>query len=107
MEPLYNPVSGYSLKVISARGNFRYIFNFSMKKQFLYLWEYLVKEDCIDRFKQYYAADGEWVKLFKKAPGFISTELIRDLEFPNRFITIDNWKSRKDRDNFRSQFSRV
>jgi quinol monooxygenase YgiN len=57
------------------------------------LWEYFVKDGCLDQFIQAYAPDGGWADLFRKHQGYLKTELIQDSSNPGRFITIDHWVS--------------
>ena len=57
------------------------------------VWEYLVKEEETENFISVYSSDGEWAQLFKKYPGYIKTELIRETLNSQRFITIDYWAS--------------
>ena len=73
------------------------------QKNFQTIWEYHVMDEHIAQFKQIYAADGDWVKLFSKFPGFLKTELIQDCDHNNRFITIDYWMSRGDFLNMRGK----
>ena len=56
---------------------------------FAYIWEYTVKEDCIDEFCRIYSPDGDWVQLFRKSKGFVRTELFREVNTPIRFVTTD------------------
>jgi heme-degrading monooxygenase HmoA len=46
-----------------------------------------------ETFEEVYGADGEWAKFFRRGAGFIGTELLRDLEDPDRYIVIDRWES--------------
>lgn len=73
---------------------------------FVYIWEYLVKKECLEEFKKAYGPTGDWVQLFKKGIGYNFTELHEDVSNPQRFITVDFWDSKTDRDNFRNQFSK-
>lgn len=75
------------------------------KARFTYLWEYIVKADCLVQFRQAYGPDGDWVQLLSQSDGFIKTELLHDIENPNRFLTIDYWESKEARDRFRIQFA--
>ena len=75
-------------------------------KGFVYIWEYIVKEECLEEFKRVYGPSGDWVQLFRKSDGYITTDLHQDLSDPKRFITVDFWNAKKDRDNFRNQFSK-
>jgi len=68
------------------------------------IWEYEVLGEQLSYFIQAYKSDGDWVTLFKKAKGFIHTELIQDTKRTNRFITIDKWDSIESFNNFKMQF---
>ena len=76
------------------------------KKMFVYIWEYLVKGEFRSEFQKIYGPEGDWVRLFKKASGYVSTDLYQDISDTNRFITVDSWDTKKDRDNFREKFSK-
>jgi len=78
----------------------------SAAARFVYLWEYLVREDGIERFRTIYGPGGEWVQLFTRSPGFVRTELCRDLANPRRFVTADYWRSAEARDRFRAEYAR-
>jgi len=74
-------------------------------KGFVYIWEYIVKEEYLDEFKRFYGPKGDWVQLFKNAEGYMATELHQDILNPKRFITVDFGDLKEDRDKFRNQFS--
>ncbi len=42
-------------------------------------------------FEELYGPEGEWVRLFRRSPAYRGTELLEDLDSPNRFVTIDRW----------------
>ncbi len=44
-------------------------------------------------FEQAYGQNGEWAAFFKQGTGYIGTELLRDLEEPDRYLVIDRWES--------------
>jgi heme-degrading monooxygenase HmoA len=44
-------------------------------------------------FEQAYGASGEWSEFFRGAPGYIGTELLRDVEVPGRYLVVDRWES--------------
>jgi heme-degrading monooxygenase HmoA len=44
-------------------------------------------------FERAYGADGEWAQFFKQGPGYIGTELLRDVENPGRYFVVDRWES--------------
>ena len=76
-----------------------------MNNVFAYIWEYIVKDKHIATFERTYGPEGDWVQLFKKADGYMTTDLHQDIANPNRFVTVDFWATKDDRDNFRKQFS--
>jgi len=75
------------------------------KRTFTYIWEYRVRDDCEPAFLGAYGPDGEWARLFSRAPGYIRTELLSDAADPHRFVTIDHWESKDDRDAFMKKFA--
>jgi heme-degrading monooxygenase HmoA len=44
-------------------------------------------------FEEAYGPNGEWARFFRQGQGFIGTELLRDLEEPDRYLVIDRWES--------------
>ncbi len=44
-------------------------------------------------FEEAYGAEGDWAAFFGGSPGYIGTELLRDLEEPERYLVIDRWES--------------
>ena len=71
---------------------------------FSYIWEYRVRPECVDDFLAHYGPDGTWVALFRRATGYLSTQLLRDPSEPSRFLTIDSWETAADHAAFREQF---
>ena len=57
------------------------------------MWRYAVHPDKLNEFLHAYGPDGDWVRLFSGAAGYLGTELLRDRDEENCFITIDRWKS--------------
>jgi heme-degrading monooxygenase HmoA len=57
------------------------------------IWEYEVDNNFRADFIEAYDSHGLWAKLFKQCKGYIRTELVQDLNQPNRFVTIDYWQS--------------
>ena len=47
---------------------------------FAYVWEYRVHDDELERFQKVYGPGGDWVQLFKKAEGYVRTDLFRDAD---------------------------
>jgi heme-degrading monooxygenase HmoA len=44
-------------------------------------------------FERVYGADGQWAAFFRQGQGYIGTELLRDVEEPDRYLVIDRWES--------------
>jgi heme-degrading monooxygenase HmoA len=64
------------------------------------LWCYEVKPECREAFLRHYAEDGTWEILFRRAPGYLGTELLGGTDSHNRFMTIDRWRSAADHAEF-------
>ena len=71
----------------------------------MYIWEYIVRSVHVAEFEHAYRPDGTWVELFRRAKGYVRTELHRDLGNPLRYITIDYWTSFEAWEAFRSEFA--
>lgn len=63
-------------------------------EQFLIVWEFLVNPDKRGEFEKAYAPDGLWAELFATDANYIGTELVHDGDDPDRYFTIDVWRSR-------------
>ena len=44
-----------------------------------------------EAFERAYGPEGEWAEFFKRGDGYIGTELLRDLDEPDRYLVIDRW----------------
>jgi quinol monooxygenase YgiN len=62
---------------------------------FTAIWEFQVKPEAMSAFEEIYGPDGAWVQLFRQSPDYRGTELIRDLDRPGRYLTLDYWTSRE------------
>ena len=67
---------------------------------FVIIWEFLINPRKRRAFELAYGPDGEWARFFRKGSGYLRTELIRDSQKPERYITLDYWKSRKHYETF-------
>lgn len=65
------------------------------------VWEFVAREGLVQEFERAYRPDGDWARLFRRAPGYLGTTLIRDLETPRRYLTVDRWVSRRAFEVFR------
>ncbi len=73
---------------------------------YVIIWEYRVRAECTVEFEQIYHPGGRWADLFKNGNGFMGTELLRDPEDRQRYITIDRWVSSADYELFLSQWKK-
>lgn len=74
-------------------------------ERYTYIWEYEVPPAEEAEFLAHYAPDGTWVRLFRRSPGHLATELYRDRARPERFVTIDHWRTEAAYREFRSRFA--
>lgn len=56
------------------------------------LWEYRVHPGSERAFVDAYAPTGEWARLFRRDAAFREVILLRDVEDPLRFVTVDVWE---------------
>ena len=77
----------------------------SQRPGYAYVWEYLVRPECVGAFEEAYGPNGPWVDLFNRASGYVRTELHRDRRNPNRYVTIDYWDSDVAWEAFRTAMS--
>lgn len=69
------------------------------------VWEFRLPAARAAAFEQAYGPEGVWVQLFRRAPGFIETRLLRDAEDEERYLTVDRWNSREAFDAFKHRFA--
>ena len=65
------------------------------------VWEYRARADRLAEFESLYGPDGAWAELFRGAPGFVSTTLMKDLRDARRFMIADRWTSQEVYEEFR------
>jgi heme-degrading monooxygenase HmoA len=78
-----------------------------MDSEYAYIWEYVVRPEEVSEFERAYGPEGSWAELFRRHPGYLRTELHRDLRRPARYVTIDYWQSREACRAFRREFARA
>ena len=69
------------------------------------VWEFEASPSRRSEFESHYGPDGSWARLFRKAPGYVATELLNDRERPLRYLTIDHWSAREQWLEFLRQHS--
>ncbi len=70
---------------------------------FIAAWLFEVKPEHRSAFERAYGPNGEWVRLFRTGDGYLRTELHRDPNNPDHYITLDFWQTREQYDAFREQ----
>jgi quinol monooxygenase YgiN len=68
------------------------------------LWEFTVREEYVQEFIGACGSDGDWAKLFRRAEGYLGTELLRSSDKPNIFLTVDRWESAACFETFQKRF---
>ena len=72
---------------------------------FVYIWEYKIRPESREPFLKNYSPNGTWVTLFRRAPGYLRTDLLEDRVDRTRFVTIDAWETPEHHEEFRREFS--
>jgi len=49
-----------------------------MTAGYTYRWEFLVEPAQLEEFQRQYCPAGPWIALFRRAPGYLDTRLLRD-----------------------------
>jgi heme-degrading monooxygenase HmoA len=68
------------------------------------IWEFTVREEHILEFISACGPNGDWANLFRRAEGYLGTELLRSSREPNIFLTIDRWESATRFEIFQERF---
>jgi heme-degrading monooxygenase HmoA len=74
-------------------------------ERYISIWEYQVPPAAEADFLTHYAPDGTWARLFRRSSEHLGTELYRDCTRPDRFVTVDRWRSETAFREFRSRFA--
>jgi heme-degrading monooxygenase HmoA len=102
-------------KVPEIAGRKHAIWNFGFRLQksvwrqdletigFMAVWEFQVREESQAQFEKVYGMDGEWAQLFRRSPGYVRTELLKDAHNPGRYVTLDLWDSQKAYESFKAE----
>ncbi len=68
------------------------------------IWEFTVREEHIQEFIYAYDSNGDWASLFRRAEGYLGTQLLRSSDKPNVFLTVDRWERVTCFEIFRERF---
>jgi heme-degrading monooxygenase HmoA len=71
--------------------------------RFSAVWEFQVKAEAITAFEKIYGPEGAWAQLFRQSPDYRGTELVRDLDCPGRYLTLDHWISLEALQRFKEE----
>lgn len=74
-------------------------------RPYLYIWEFQTAEGKEAEFQQVYGPEGEWVRLFRRGAGYEKTLLLKDLDRPRIYTTVDIWASEEAFSVFRETFA--
>ncbi|WP_404294004.1 antibiotic biosynthesis monooxygenase family protein [Microvirga sp. RSM25] len=66
------------------------------------VWEFSVPSEHRLAFEEVYGPEGAWAVLFRTAPGYLGTELLRDEQTIGRYLTVDRWSTPEDFAAFKS-----
>jgi len=73
---------------------------------FVIIWKFEVKAEHEEEFVRVYGENGDWVELFRKAPGYMGSELHRDLQEKKQYLTIDRWNTEESYKAFRIRWAK-
>jgi heme-degrading monooxygenase HmoA len=70
-----------------------------------FVWEFVARAEQLAAFEEHCSKAGPWAALFARCPGYRGTRLIRDLENPRRFLTVNVWDNLESYQAMRRDFS--
>ena len=73
--------------------------------RFTALWEFAVAPARQAEFESRYGPEGDWAQLFRRAPGYLGSELLHQGAKPLRYVTVDRWEDVDAWRAFRSRFA--
>lgn len=68
------------------------------------IWKFTVTREKQRSFEEAYGPKGTWAQLFRRAQGYVGTELLRDYAGAPTYFTIDSWSSLADFERFKSEW---
>lgn len=70
---------------------------------YIYIWQFDVAEGKEREFEEAYGPKGPWVELFQTDDSYRGTVLLKDLQTPGRYSTIDRWENRESYRSFKER----
>lgn len=61
--------------------------------EMIIVWEFIIDPAARAAFEHAYGPDGDWAHLFRRSPDYLGTQLLYDSKNPNRYLTLDRWRS--------------
>jgi heme-degrading monooxygenase HmoA len=71
--------------------------------EYVIVWEFRARLDKVAEFQEKYGPEGAWARFFRGSAGYIRTELVRDVAFDLRFLTLDYWQTEEKFKRFKQQ----
>lgn len=70
---------------------------------YLVVWEFTVKPEHEERFRQAYGPKGVWAQFFAADLAYLGTELVCSSGSPRTYLTLDFWRSEVAYEHFRER----
>lgn len=74
-----------------------------MPTMIVIVWELRVQPGQAAGFERAYGPEGDWARLFRRSPAYHGTELLRDADDPERYLTLDRWDRPSDFEAFKAE----
>jgi heme-degrading monooxygenase HmoA len=69
------------------------------------IWEFQVRPEFWNIYREEYSSSGIWAQLFRQAKGYRGTTLLIDPVEPYRAVTLDRWDREEDFEEFKKLFA--
>jgi heme-degrading monooxygenase HmoA len=69
------------------------------------IWQFQVVPAKREEFEVIYNKNGLWAQLFRKADGYLGTELFGDVDKGGSYVTVDSWRTEEDFKRFKELWS--
>ena len=69
------------------------------------VWEFRPAPGRVEAFEEAYGAEGRWAELFRRASGYLGTELQRPATGESWYRTTDRWTSAAEYEAFKAAFA--
>jgi heme-degrading monooxygenase HmoA len=72
---------------------------------FTVIWEFQVRPEFWNIYREEYSSNGIWAQLFRQAKGYRGTTLLIDQGQLHRAVTIDRWEREEDFEEFKRLYA--